>query len=50
MLEFGEQVMRIGLETPTRTYYIFRGLIRGFEGVNQVRIIKTIKVSRGVIY
>uniref|UniRef100_A0A6N2LYU7 Uncharacterized protein n=1 Tax=Salix viminalis TaxID=40686 RepID=A0A6N2LYU7_SALVM len=34
-------------ETPARTHYMFRGLIRSFEGFNQVRIERTIGVSRG---
>ena len=38
--------MRYDPETPTRTYYMFRSFIRGFEGVNQVRIARTIEVLR----
>ena len=33
-----KHVMRTDPKTPIRTYYKFRGLIRGFEGFNQVRI------------
>ena len=39
-------MMRTGPETPVRTHYIFRGLIRGFEVFTQVIIAKTIEVSR----
>ena len=42
-----KHVMRTDPKTPIRTYYMFRGLIRGFEGANQVRIARTIEVSRG---
>ena len=40
--------MRTGLETPERTHYMLRGLIRGFESFNQVRIARTVRVSSGV--
>ena len=39
-------MMQTSPETPTRTHYMFKGLIRGFEGFNQVRIARTIGISR----
>ena len=38
--------MRINLETPTRTNYMSRGLIRGFDDFNHIRIARTIGVSK----
>ena len=38
-------MMRTGQETSTRTHYMFRGLIHGFEGFTQVIIAMTIEVS-----
>ena len=37
--------MRVSLEIPARTHYMFKGLIRGFEGFTQVIIARTIEVS-----
>ena len=39
------RVMQTSLETPTMTRYMFRGLIRGFEGFKRVRIVRTVGVS-----
>ena len=36
--------MRTDPETPAWTHYMFRGLIRGFEGFTQVIIARTIEV------
>ena len=38
-------MMRTSPETPARTHYMFRGLIRGFEVFTQVIIARTIEVS-----
>ena len=41
-----KELMLTSPETPERTHYMFGGLIRGFEGFNQVKIVRTIGVSR----
>jgi hypothetical protein len=38
-------LMRTGPETPAKTHYMFRGLVRGFEGFTQVIIARPIEVS-----
>ena len=40
-----EGMIQTSPETPVRTHYMFRGLIRGFEGFTQVIISRTIEVS-----
>ena len=39
--------MQTNPKTSARTHDMFRGLIHGFEGFNQVRIARIIEVSRG---
>jgi hypothetical protein len=39
------RVMRTSLKTLAMTRYMFRGLIRDFEGFNRVRIVRTVGVS-----
>ena len=40
-------MMQTNPKTSARTHDMFRGLIHGFEGFNQVRIARIIEVSRG---
>ena len=41
------KLMRAGPEILAMIHYMFTNLIRGLKGFNQVRIARTIRVSRG---
>ena len=38
--------MQTSPETPTMIHYMFRGLIRGLKGFNQVRIARTVEYQK----
>ena len=42
-----EGMMRANLEILAKIHYMFKGLICCFEGFNQVKVVRTIGVSKG---